>query len=66
MFTYLFAGALHASQGVDLHLDVGGRDRDRAEQRSPSLESIDQLFGPGLRHALDVDPHADSIEQRVV
>jgi hypothetical protein len=51
---------------VDLDLDIGGRDRDRAEQRSPSFETIDQLLGSRLRHALDLDPHLDPVEQHVV
>lgn len=55
-----------ARRGVHLDLDIGGRDRDRAEQRSPSLEPIDQLFGTSLGHALDLDLHPDAVEQPVL
>ena len=44
----------------DLH--IRGRDRDRAEERSPALEFLDELFGVGVCDIFHLEMELDRVE----
>jgi hypothetical protein len=48
---------------MNFDLDLRGRNCDRAVERSPSLEAVDQLPTLLLRDSLEVKLQADSVEQ---
>lgn len=47
-----------------LHVNIRGRDRDRAVQRSPALEGLHQLAGAFVAGSLQAKLQANGIEQR--
>lgn len=48
--------------GGDFHADVGRRDRDAAVQRSATLETLDEQVPLSRRHALELEPQPDPVE----
>lgn len=48
------------------HFNIRGRDRDRAVQRSPALECLNELLRTLICNSLHLEPEANGIEQRYV
>jgi len=48
------------------HHHLCGRDRDRAVQRSPPLESLDQRRGLGIVRARELEVERDRVERREI
>jgi hypothetical protein len=46
-----------------LDMNVWGRDRDRAVERSPALEFLDELFCVVVGHAFHPEPEAHRVEE---
>src|SRR5690349_27264 len=52
--------------GVELDLDIWGRNCDRSIERSPALEGLDELLALHVGHALEGKVQLHRVEERHV